>query len=161
MDELETKPEVNMSLDDLIASNRNKGRNPIEQGEIVIKNTRRPFQRSNNRAFKGNNNDRFQQQNNFNNRAFINDYKPNVKRHLNERVKEVKKVSGDGKRIYISNLAKEIQVDELLVLFNQFGDIKNLEIRWRARKSNRCSAMIEYGTKEEARKAKEEYDGAE
>ena len=75
-------------------------------------------------------------------------------------MKEVKKITA-GNSLEISNLAKEIQVDELLTLFQQFGEIANLSIKWDAKIANRCSAVIEYPSKKEAVNAKEEYDGAE
>lgn len=77
-------------------------------------------------------------------------------------MKEVKKNNNNsGNSIEISNLAKEIQVDELLVLFSQFGEIGTLSIKWDKNKPKKCAAVIEYGSRAEASKAKDEYNGAE
>lgn len=63
--------------------------------------------------------------------------------------------------VKIHNLPKEIPVDELQVLFSQFGEIRFLTIKWDAKKKDNCGATIEYDTKEAAGKAKQEYDGAD
>jgi len=58
-------------------------------------------------------------------------------------------------------LSKEIQIDELLVLFEQFGEIRACAIQWEKGNTKSVGACIEYRTKDNAQKAFNEYDGAE
>ena len=55
-------------------------------------------------------------------------------------VREDKRFISSGKSIEVTNLAKEIQIEELLVLFAQFGEINKLNIGWDVKKAKRCYA---------------------
>lgn len=48
-----------------------------------------------------------------------------------------------------------------MILFSQFGEINSLSINWDKNLPKKCSAVIKYNNRNEAQKAKEEYDGAE
>ena len=84
----------------------------------------------------------------------------NNKYDMNNNVKATKKIDA-GRKIEISNLAKEIQIEELLVLFAQFGEISKCNILWDNNKSKRVRALIEFENRKQAMNAQREYNGAE